>query len=250
MSADGKIADAKRSPAKFGSANDKTHLERQVAKADAVLFGATTLRSGGTAMRVVDPALIAQREQQGQPPQPIQILASKSGNIDPELPFFRQNVPRWLITTDEGGKNWQGKSQFDRILVCQSPTGETDWMAAFQQMANLGIKTICVLGGGELIATLMAADLIDEFSLTVCPLILGGATAPTPVQGEGFLQNMAPRLELLSWQAIDQEIFLHYRLKGRGGDGEMGREGEEGEIGSRGAALRQRGAEGKLTTDS
>jgi 5-amino-6-(5-phosphoribosylamino)uracil reductase len=215
ISADGKIADAKRSPAKFGSVNDKNHLERQVAQADAVLFGATTLRSGGTAMRVVDPALIEKRQQQGQPPQPIQIVASKSGNIDLELPFFRQSIPRWLITTDEGAKNWQGRSQFDRILVFQSPTGETNWRETFQHLANLGIKTICVLGGGELVASLMAADLIDEFSLTVCPLILGGATAPTPVEGAGFLETMAPRLELLSCQAIDQEVFLHYRLQRR-----------------------------------
>ena len=45
MSADGKIADVKRSPARFGSAADKAHLEKQVAQVDAVLFGAGTLRA-------------------------------------------------------------------------------------------------------------------------------------------------------------------------------------------------------------
>lgn len=50
----------------------------------------------------------------------------------------------------------------------------------------------------------------DELWLTVCPLLLGGATAPTPVEGEGFCLALAPRLELLSVQANNQEVFLHY----------------------------------------
>jgi 5-amino-6-(5-phosphoribosylamino)uracil reductase len=42
-------------------------------------------------------------------------------------------------------------------------------------------------------------------------MILGGATAPTPVEGSGFLADLAPRLELLSVHTIEQEVFLHYR---------------------------------------
>ncbi|MDR9405249.1 MAG: dihydrofolate reductase family protein, partial [Halothece sp. Uz-M2-17] len=47
MSADGKIADTARSAAEFSSHIDRAHLERQVAKADAILFGAGTLRAHG-----------------------------------------------------------------------------------------------------------------------------------------------------------------------------------------------------------
>jgi 5-amino-6-(5-phosphoribosylamino)uracil reductase len=62
-----------------------------------------------------------------------------------------------------------------------------------------------------LVASLLAADLIDEFWLTVCPLILGGITAPTPVDGAGFSAQLAKHLELLSVETIEQEVFLHYR---------------------------------------
>jgi 5-amino-6-(5-phosphoribosylamino)uracil reductase len=60
---------------------------------------------------------------------------------------------------------------------------------------------------------MLAVDLIDEMWLTVCPLLLGGTNAPTPVAGSGFPENLAPRLELLSAQAEGQEVFLHYRLQ-------------------------------------
>ncbi|MBW4576116.1 MAG: dihydrofolate reductase family protein [Aphanothece sp. CMT-3BRIN-NPC111] len=213
MSADGKISDVARSPANFGSANDKAHLENQVAQADGILFGAGTLRSGGTAMRVVNPELLKQRESLGKPAQPVQIVCSRTSKIDPQLGFFRQPIPRWLLTTSAGAQDWEGRPEFERILVTETSAGEINWNEAFQQMAQLGLKQLSILGGGELVASLLEADLIDEFWLTVCPLILGGATAPTPVEGAGFLSDQGKRLELLSAQTMEQEVFLHYRLQ-------------------------------------
>ena len=214
MSADGKIADVKRSPARFSSPADKIHLEQQIAASDAVLFGAGTLRAYGTTLSVSTPQLLQQRYQQKLSPQPVQIVASRQAKIDPQLRFFRQAVPRWLLTTAAGAKHWEGRSEFERILVYETLfSNEIDWATALQYLASLGLGRLVVLGGGQLVASLVAADLIDEFWLTVCPLILGGATAPTPVEGVGFYPALAPRLELLSVQAIEQEVFLHYRLQ-------------------------------------
>ena len=214
MSADGKIADVKRSPARFSSPADKAHLEQQIASSNGVLFGAATLRAYGTTLSVSDPQLLQQRVRRSLPPQPVQIVASRKANFDPQLRFFRQLVPRWLLTTTAGANHWEERPEFERILVTEKPdTVGIDWTDAFQQLATLGLERLAVLGGGQLVASLVAADLIDEFWLTVCPLILGGATAPTPVAGAGFYHALAPRLELLSIEAIEQEVFLHYRLQ-------------------------------------
>jgi 5-amino-6-(5-phosphoribosylamino)uracil reductase len=214
MSADGKIADVTRSPARFSSPADRAHLEKQIALADGILFGAGTLRAYGTTLGVSNPQLLAQ----GKPSQPIQIVCSRSAQIDPQLRFFSQQVPRWLLTTVAGALSWQGcQSQesaggsFERILVVETSAGKIDWINAFQQLTKLGIERLSILGGGELVASLVAVDLIDEFWLTVCPLILGGTAAPTPVEGEGFSSPLARNLELLSVETIEQEIFLHYR---------------------------------------
>lgn len=213
MSADGKIADVRRSPARFGSAVDKAHLEKQVAQADAVLFGAGTLRAYGTTLRVSHPELVEMRSQQGKPPQPVQIVCSRLAEFDPHLRFFEQPVPRWLLTTTLGATAWQKGAEFERIVVAETTDQTLDWQTAFQQLARLGIQRLAVLGGGELVASLFALDLIDELRLTVCPLILGGAIAPTPVEGLGFPAELAPRLVLLSVEANGPEVFLHYRLQ-------------------------------------
>jgi 5-amino-6-(5-phosphoribosylamino)uracil reductase len=209
MSADGKLADHTRSAGRFGSKHDQHHLEARVAAADAVLFGAGTLRAYGTTMSVQDPQLQADRAQRGQPPQPIQIVGSASGELDPNCDFFFQAVPRWLLTTDAGAKDWAAP-KFDRVWA----VGATiDWPIVLDQLARSGIERLALLGGGKIVGSFFAAELVNELWLTVCPLILGGATAPTPVQTPGWLEATAPRLHLIEVAPVNDEIFLHYRVK-------------------------------------
>ncbi|WP_299414071.1 RibD family protein [Acaryochloris sp. IP29b_bin.148] len=213
MSADGKIADAQHSPPEFGSAADYAHLERQVAAADGILFGSATLKAGETAMRVVTPDLIAARLERGQPEQPAQMVCTRSGDLSPTLRFFQQAVPHWLVTTEQGADAWHGKPHFEQIFTYETADHSIDWVKTLQAMLPLGIKKIAVLGGGQIVAALLAVDLIDELYLTVCPLLLGGTATPTPVAGQGWLQAEAPGLELLSVQQVEHELFLHYRRR-------------------------------------
>lgn len=215
MTADGKIADFQRSPARFGSDRDKKHLEQQISLVDAVLFGAGTLRAYQTTLPVSDSLLIEARRKLGKAPQPVQIVCSITAKIDPEMRFFRQPVPRWLLTTDIGAQFWQSRNEFEKIVVAQKSelnSRSIDWHQALAQLTELGMEKIAVLGGGELVASLFAEDVIDELWLTVCPIILAGKSAPTPVEGIGFTQERAKKLELLSIETVDREIFLHYRV--------------------------------------
>lgn len=256
MTADGKIADEHRSAARFGSTADQTHLEQQVSLVDGVLFGAGTLRAYGTTLSITNPQLIEIRQQKGQTIQPVQIVVSASGNLDPQSRFFKQPVPHWLLTTETGAKFWQQqttvlhhdemieidaktrkrgntqntvfsdeqiipqahnsqKGRFERLLIIENSAAERsqiDWLAAFDRLQQLGLKKLAILGGGELVASLVALDLIDELWLTVCPLILGGRNAPTPVEGIGLTQEEGKRLRLLEVKQINEEIFLHYQV--------------------------------------
>lgn len=229
MTADGKIASAKKSPARFSANADKAHLEKQISLVDGVLFGAGTLRAYGTTLPICDPQLLQARSQQLKPPQPVHIVCSATAQLNPQLRFFRQPVPRWLLTTKNGAELWQNSKGFERIVVAKSAIDDQsglmtdsmpdarypkiDWTNAFTQFTELGLNKLAILGGGELVASLLAEDLIDEFWLTVCPVIFGGAGAPTPVEGVGLLSGQAKRLELLSAQRVEQEVFLHYRLQ-------------------------------------
>jgi 5-amino-6-(5-phosphoribosylamino)uracil reductase len=236
MTADGKIADYQHGAARFGSVHDQHHLEQQISLADGVLFGAGTLRAYGTTMSVSDPLLLQDRKKRlgsadalceavyhkgttsfrarSQPLQPIQIVVSASGDLDPQMRFFQQPIPRWLITLPGNDVKWQNKPEFERIIL--APVREREhnslinWTATFQQLADAGIQKLAILGGGELVAALFDEDLIDELWLTLCPVIFGGKSAPTPVGGRGFIQSQGKKLQLLEVRQIEQELFLHY----------------------------------------
>lgn len=213
MSADGKISDAHRTAARFPSDADQCHLEQQLAIADATLFGASTLRAYGTTALVKDPALLAKRRQRAQYPQPIHIVCSRSGYLDANARFFSQPVSRWLLTTAEGAANWSDKDSFERIWIAPTvpASKQFDWPHILAELTTLGIHQLAVMGGGQLVARLMEADLIDELWLTVCPLIIGGNNSPTPCDGHGFSLENAPRFTLTSNQTIGDEVFLNYR---------------------------------------
>jgi 5-amino-6-(5-phosphoribosylamino)uracil reductase len=220
MSADGKIADFQSSAARFGSKSDKAHLENQIAISDAVLFGGATLRAYGTTLTVSNPDLLQQREKADKPSQPLHIVITESAKLNPEIRFFQQSIRRWLVTTHLGAVFWHNRQEFERILVFERDSGkingrinqQIDIKAALHNFKLAGIENLAVLGGGTLVASMFELGLIDELWLTVCPLVLGGMTAPTPVGGNGFLENLAPRLELMEVQTAENEVFLHYRV--------------------------------------
>ena len=219
MSADGKIADVHRSAARFPSGADKAHLEALVARADATLFGAGTLRAYGTTLPISTPKLIDARRQRQQSDQPFQIVCSASGRLDWRWRFFRQPIPRWLMTTPDGQAVWQASLPqpadrvfFEQILTSEAPL---NWPKTMHELLTPpvnrpSIKHLLVMGGGELVASLLHHGLIDELYLTVCPLLLGGKTAPTPVEGIGFTLPNASRLRLWSARTEGDEVFLHY----------------------------------------
>ncbi|MEM6520602.1 MAG: RibD family protein [Cyanobacteria bacterium P01_C01_bin.70] len=214
MSADGKIADRNRTAARFSSKQDLAHLERLVAQADAVLFGAATLRAYGTCLSVRQPDLLIQRKAAGQTAQPIQIVCSWSGKLSPTLRFFQQSVPRWLLTSIRGADYWASMvpdsgSQFEAIW--SDLTNPMDWQKLLHRFHQQGIHRLAVLGGGMLVAGLAEQNLIDELYITVCPLLLGGQTAPTPFDGQGLPVSQARSLQLIQVCQQQNEVVLHYR---------------------------------------
>jgi 5-amino-6-(5-phosphoribosylamino)uracil reductase len=67
-------------------------------------------------------------------------------------------------------------------------------------------------GGPRLTHSALAADIVDEFFVTLAPLIKSGTETPTLVEGAAFPFGSLPRLELLSMAEYNSELYLRYRI--------------------------------------
>ncbi len=69
-----------------------------------------------------------------------------------------------------------------------------------------------VEGGGTLIWSLFEEGLVDELTCFIGNMIIGGKTAPTLADGEGFIkESVFPRLSLYHFEQMDQGILLHWK---------------------------------------
>jgi len=75
-----------------------------------------------------------------------------------------------------------------------------------------GVQYLLVEGGPNLAFSLLEAGLIDEFFITLAPLLKGGRDIPTLLEGAGFPPGQAKHLHLLSVREHEGELFLRYRV--------------------------------------
>src|SRR5258708_40137563 len=88
MTVDGKITTRDFGPVDFTSREDKLHLFRQRALADAVLLGHSTLRRDNVRLGLPKTDLCKARTARGQTPYPIRVIVSNEGKIDNRLNIF------------------------------------------------------------------------------------------------------------------------------------------------------------------
>jgi riboflavin biosynthesis pyrimidine reductase len=83
---------------------------------------------------------------------------------------------------------------------------------------ELGASVLLVEGGPSLNAELFIRGLVDEFFLTLGPLVVGGEGTLSAVGGAPPTLESVTRLELVSAvsNAETSELYVRYRTAGRG----------------------------------
>lgn len=78
-------------------------------------------------------------------------------------------------------------------------------------LGHAGIDSLLVEGGGNLNYSFLRQDLVDELHAFVAPKIIGGASAKTPVEGEG-IARMADAIpfRLTGMETLGDDILLKY----------------------------------------
>jgi dihydrofolate reductase len=121
--------------------------------------------------------------------------------------------------TYEAAEHWGGTNPFGIpfFIVTHRPEDQPDESAGFNFVNGLeeaidrardaaGDKDVSVMGGGDIIRQALAAGLVDELSVIIAPVVLGGGKRLF----EGFEQTVL--LEPLGVRQSPFATFIDYRV--------------------------------------
>ncbi len=210
ISLDGRIAVAPehgRGHVAIGSSVDRAYMSVLRARADAVLVGGRTFRAWPLPL-VPDPSAIARLRAEGFPEADsvvgldrprLNVIVSRTLEVPAAGRFYED--PRVIpLFFSPSGRDAPG----------EVVRGEVSAAGIVAELARRGVQTLLIEAGGALIFEFLAAGLVDEVNVTVCPILIGGIGAPSLVDGAGFTAPTMPRLRLDRQIRWGDELFLRY----------------------------------------
>ena len=210
---DGRISTRRGTPSDFSSPRDKRRLLEIRARCDAVLVSAKTVAADNMSMGLPDAALRAARTARRQREYPLRVLLTNSGRIDPALRLFTQTFSPIVIfsTIRMPARTRAALAAHADVWLHESASVNLPALLATLR-ADYGVQRLVCEGGAQIFRALLAAGLVDELHVTLCPRIFGGAKAPTITSLPGpFLPASVP-LTLQKMEVLGDECFLRYRV--------------------------------------
>jgi riboflavin-specific deaminase-like protein len=216
MTVDGKITTRDFAPVDFTSREDKQHLFRQRALADAVMIGHSTLKRDN--VRLGLPAeLIAERIKRGQTPAPLRVIVSNEGGIDHQLKMFQADPakagPILIFSTKRMPKEVRA-ALADKAILHLSDQPDVDLVEMLRTLRrDYKVRTVACEGGPILFRSLLELGLVDELNLTIAPYLFGGSDAPTLTGLNKEFLPASVHCAMKNMRVVGDECFLTYRIK-------------------------------------
>jgi riboflavin biosynthesis pyrimidine reductase len=175
---------------------------------DALLIGAGTLRAERYGPMVLDERERAWRRERGMSEHPVLVVVSGSLNLDPLQPSFAEAPIRPLVLTQETAPAQRRDALATTTEVLTAGAGTVDLPVALEQLHGRGLRRILCEGGPHLLGGLTTADLVDEFCLTLSPLLAGAGAGRITAGPTSPLRRMALRHVLAAGDAL---LLRYYR---------------------------------------
>ena len=208
ISLDGRIATAAYDHVALGTATDRKYMSVLRARADAVLVGGRTFRNWPLPL-VPDQVAIDQLVAEQFFDCSISNLANRT---------WKNVVVTRTLDVPRSGKFWLD-SRVQPVFFSPSAgdlpglvTGPTDPLSVVSKLAGMGVSSLLLECGGDLLSQWLAAGLVNEVYVTVCPIMLGGRGAPSLADGPGFPFSAAPRLRLRHAHPVGDELYCRYEV--------------------------------------
>ncbi len=183
---------------------------------DAIIVGGQTVRAEqyrppGTGSAEARAA----RTARGQVDRPLLAVVTASLELEPDLPLFSDPTYRPLVATvdaADAGRRRALAAVADVVIVGDDRVDMAELLA---ELGRRGHRVVLAEGGPSLNAQLITADLVDEWNLTIAPL-LGAGQAKRAAQGAD--RSDAPAAMHLDRVWLADELLFCRWLRDEPGD--------------------------------
>ena len=210
---DGKITSSRREFPRYPSERDRDHMDELRARADALMVGVGTLRADDPVLQVRSESAKRSRTEAGKPEDLRIVIILGHGELPVEAKALQfEDGVGTIVATLDGRAATLAPLLPGTTKIWELGRDSVNLTELMRRLAEEGVRSLLLEGGGELNAGMFRESLVDEINLTVCPCLLGGRDAPTFLEGEGWPMDDRQTLTLLSCDETDGELFLRYRV--------------------------------------
>jgi riboflavin biosynthesis pyrimidine reductase len=190
----------------LGGPGDKLIFDSLRTVCDALVVAAGTVRSENyDALRLTAPAR-QWRKAHDLPEFPLMVIVSGSLDLNPEQLIFSDAPIRPLIVTHAGAPADRRAALAGVAEIVTVGDESVDLAAAVRSLHDRGATQLLCEGGPHLLGALIAADLVDEFCLTVSPRLVAGSAGRIAAGPDGPPREMS----LAGILADGAMLFLRY----------------------------------------
>ena len=200
-SLDGRLAFAGGKRAHLSGPEDLERVQRLRASADAILVGVGTVVKD-------DPSLRVHWELLGKPPgrNPTRVIVDASGRTPTGARVLDGSTPTIVATSERSKRVFPS-----HVRTIVAGATRVDLARLFSTLYDLGIRSLLVEGGAEILSSVLRAHLFDRFTIYYAPTVIGGATAPPVVSGPETLgPDGATMFELDRLERVGAGYFATY----------------------------------------
>lgn len=205
-SADGKLSDVRRRQVELSSPEDFERVDRLRADADAILVGVGTVLADDPSLTVKEDEL---RSEGGNP---TRVVIDSRARTPTDATVLNDEAPTVIAVTEETlDERLASVSDHATVVRTKSEDGRVDLSELVGSLSERGIESLMIEGGGETIASFLDAGLVDELTVYVAPVFVGGRDAPTLVDGVGFVDYVDASLSDV--ERLGDGVVLSYVLE-------------------------------------
>jgi 2,5-diamino-6-(ribosylamino)-4(3H)-pyrimidinone 5'-phosphate reductase len=212
MSADGKIATIKRRQTRISGSLDFDRMDELRATSDAIMVGIGTVLSDNPSLTVKSKERREKRRSTGCEENPARIVVDSMARTPIDADIFKKGDGKRIIAVCKNAPQ-ENVSQLSKLaeIIC---TGQrrVDLVELLIELNKRGIKKLMVEGGATLNWGLISEGLVDEIYTFIGNIILGGKSAPTLVDGEGFVSDFC-KLNLLSCEILEEGVIVKWKVQ-------------------------------------